>query len=123
MTVGVYLVDFFLGVCEQGREVAQGVTVQHHLCLFVCASHNVPHCTQCCSLEKQKGSLMKTFSLINKQFRFSKTTAYFPARLFCMSDSWSLFIPFSRQNDELRFIPSSKPLEKVRKRLFTADIE
>lgn len=60
--MGVYLVYFFLGVCKQGREVTQGITVQHHLCLFVCASHNVPHCTQRCSL-KEKDSLMKTLIL------------------------------------------------------------
>lgn len=63
MTADGYLVDFFLGVCEQGREVAQGITVQHHLGLFICAGHNVPHCTQCCSLKKAKRQPYETLSL------------------------------------------------------------
>lgn len=48
-----YLVDFLLGVCEQGREVAEGVTVEHHLGLFVCTSHYVAHCSQSSGLDRE----------------------------------------------------------------------
>ena len=46
-----YLVDFLLRVCEEGGEVAEGVTVEHHLRLFICASHYVPHGPQGSSLD------------------------------------------------------------------------
>jgi len=50
-----YLVDLLLGVCEQGGEVSQGVTVEHHLGLLVRARHNVPHGPQGCRLEGREG--------------------------------------------------------------------
>ena len=45
-----YLVDFLLWVSEEGREVAEGVAVEYHLGLFICASHYVPNSPQGCSL-------------------------------------------------------------------------
>lgn len=46
-----HLVDFLLWMSEEGREVAQGVTVEHHLGLFICASHYVPNSPQGSSLD------------------------------------------------------------------------
>lgn len=45
-----YLVNFLLGVSEEGREVAQGVTVKNHLGLFISTSHYVPNSSQGSSL-------------------------------------------------------------------------
>ena len=46
-----YLVDFLFRVCEECREVAESITVEHHLGLFICASHYVPNSSQGSSLE------------------------------------------------------------------------
>lgn len=54
-TVGErYLVDFLLWVGEERREMAEGVTVEHHLGLFVCAGHNVPNSPQGSSLHVER---------------------------------------------------------------------
>lgn len=45
-----HLVDFLFWVCEERREVAQGVEVEHHLGLFVRARHNVANGPQSSSL-------------------------------------------------------------------------
>lgn len=45
-----YLVDFLLRVCEERREVAEGVEVEHHLGLFIRACHNVADGPQSCGL-------------------------------------------------------------------------
>lgn len=50
-----YLVDFLLRVREECREVAEGVEVEHHLGLFVCARHNVADSPQSSSLNEAPG--------------------------------------------------------------------
>lgn len=49
-----HLVDFLLWVSEQGGEVAEGVTVEHHLGLFVCPGHYVPNSPQGSSLDVKR---------------------------------------------------------------------
>lgn len=46
-----YLVDFLLRVCEERREVAEGVEVEHHLGLFIRARHNVADSPQSSGLD------------------------------------------------------------------------
>lgn len=49
-----YLVDFLLRVCEECREVAESVTVEHHLGLFICASDYVPNSPQGSGLDAER---------------------------------------------------------------------
>lgn len=51
-----YLVDFLLRVREECREVAESVAVEHHLGLFICASHYVPNSPQGSSLGVERVS-------------------------------------------------------------------
>lgn len=61
-----YLVDFLLRVCEEGREVAESITVEHHLSLFICASHNVPNSPQSSSLDvEREGEIVMIIQFIN----------------------------------------------------------
>lgn len=59
------LVDFLLWMSEEGREVAEGVTVEHHLGLFISASHYVPNSPQGSSLEvERKCDILTWFILL-----------------------------------------------------------
>lgn len=55
-----YLVDLLFRMCEQCREVAESIAVEHHLGLFICAGDYVPNSPQSGSLvverERQSGS-------------------------------------------------------------------
>lgn len=52
-----YLVDFLFWVCEECREVAESVTVEHNLGLFISAGHYVPNSPQSSSLDVERGKL------------------------------------------------------------------
>lgn len=70
-----YLVDFLFRMCEQCREVAESIAVEHHLGLFIGASDYVSNSPQSSSLvverECQSGSSIvspyKEFLFINSQ--------------------------------------------------------
>lgn len=49
-----YLVDFLLCVCEKCCEVAESITVEHHLGLFIRASHYVPNSPEGSGLDARK---------------------------------------------------------------------
>lgn len=51
-----YLVDFLLWVCEEGGEVAESFTVEHHLGLFICSSYYVPNSPQGSSLDVEQNT-------------------------------------------------------------------
>lgn len=55
-----YLVDFLLWVGEECRKVAEGLAVQHNLCLFICAGHNVPNSPQGGSLNMERNENTNT---------------------------------------------------------------
>lgn len=63
-----YLVDFLLWVCEECREVAQSITIEHHLCLFICTSYYIPNSPQGSSLSVQ-GEHKKFINLIRNTVR------------------------------------------------------
>lgn len=79
-----YLVDFLLWVCEQCREVAQSITVEHHLCLFICTSYYIPN--------SPEGSSLGVQGEHNKFINLIRNTVW---PLKCISMPHGLFISIS----------------------------
>jgi len=64
-TGACYLVDFLLRVGEERWEVAEGVTVEHYLRLFICAGHDIPNGPQGSSLNEE-GKCKTVLTIKNK---------------------------------------------------------